>query len=299
MTEPSASPSRGDSPGALLRQARQQQGVELDTLAAAIKVRPEKLAALESDRYDQLPDMAFTRALAKTLCRTLKIDAAPVLAGLPSSIDGERLEQVATGLNTPFRERAGRHETRDWGPLKRPLLWAVALLLLGAAAIVLMPAEWFRFGSGATSETPEAAATTGADPAASGVVETLITPSTPPAADTTAPAPAPATPASVPASTPAAAATPAVTADTTLVAAATSGLLVMRASAQSWVEVRNSANQVLLSRALQAGETVNLDGAPPLRATIGNAAATAVSFRGQALDLRSQARDNVARLELK
>ena len=293
MTEPSASPLRGDSPGALLRQARQQQGVELDALAAAIKVRPEKLAALESDHYEQLPDMAFTRALAKTLCRTLKIDAAPVLAGLPSSIDGERLEQVATGLNTPFRDHPGRREVRDWGPLKRPVMWAVALLLLGAAAIVLIPAEWLRFSAaGTTTEPSEAAPASGTEPAASGVVETLITPAAPPA--TEAPA-TPAAPASVPASTPAAVAAPQVTA---LTATDTKDLLVLRASAQSWVEVRDAGNRVLLSRALQAGETVNLDGTTPLRATIGNAAATAVSFRGQALDLRSQSRDNVARLEL-
>jgi transcriptional regulator with XRE-family HTH domain len=88
MTEPSATIPRGESPGTLLRNARQQQGLELDALAAAIKVRPDKLAALEADHYEQLPDMAFTRAQAKTLCSTLKIDAEPLLAGLPSSLDG-------------------------------------------------------------------------------------------------------------------------------------------------------------------------------------------------------------------
>lgn len=279
MTEPSATTPRGDSPGTLLRNARQQQGLELDALAAAIKVRADKLAALEADHYEQLPDMAFTRALAKTLCRTLKIDAEPVLAGLPSSLDGSRLEQVATGLNTPFRDRPGRREARDWGLLKRPVMWIVALLLVGAAAIVLMPASWLKLGgfdtgSGSGAEVATSSAAPAASGTASAVVETVF-------ASPTAPGVADAASGAAPA------------------AGDSASLLVLRATGESWVEVRDGTNQLLLSRALHAGETVNLDGALPLRATIGNASATSVSFRGQVLDLRSQTRDNVARLELK
>lgn len=285
MTEPSATTPRGDSPGTMLRNARQQQGLELDALAAAIKVRADKLAALEADHYEQLPDMAFTRALAKTLCRTLKIDAAPVLAGLPASLDGSRLEQVATGLNTPFRDRPGRREARDLGPLKRPVLWVVALLLVGAAAIVLLPASWLKLGGLDTGGSGSAeVATSAAAPAASGtasaVVETVFASPTAPTAPTAA------------ADAAASGAAPAA-------ATESAGLLVLRATGESWVEVRDGTNQLLLSRALHAGETVNLDGTLPLRATIGNASATSVSFRGQVLDMRSQTRDNVARLELK
>ncbi|MDZ5459179.1 helix-turn-helix domain-containing protein [Azohydromonas lata] len=281
MTEPSATTPRGDSPGTMLRNARQQQGLELDALAAAIKVRADKLAALEADHYEQLPDMAFTRALAKTLCRTLKIDAAPVLAGLPASLDGSRLEQVATGLNTPFRDRPGRREARDLGPLKRPVLWVVALLLVGAAAIVLLPASWLKLGSfdsgsGGSAEVATSAAAPAASGTASAVVETVFaSPTAPAAVDAAASGAAPAA------------------------ATESAGLLVLRATGESWVEVRDGTNQLLLSRALHAGETVNLDGTLPLRATIGNASATSVSFRGQVLDTRSQTRDNVARLELK
>jgi cytoskeleton protein RodZ len=50
---------------------------------------------------------------------------------------------------------------------------------------------------------------------------------------------------------------------------------------------------------LTAGESVGLDGAPPLRLRIGNAARTRVVFRGQPAELAAFTRDNVARLELK
>jgi cytoskeleton protein RodZ len=65
------------SAGALLRAAREKQGLHIAALAAAIKVAPRKLDALENDRWQDLPDATFTRALAQTVCRTLKIDARP------------------------------------------------------------------------------------------------------------------------------------------------------------------------------------------------------------------------------
>ena len=87
MSEPTdATPNPATSAGALLRQARQAQGLHIAALAAAIKVTPRKLELLEADRYDELPDATFVRALAQTVCRSLKIDAAPVL--------GDRLLEV-------------------------------------------------------------------------------------------------------------------------------------------------------------------------------------------------------------
>lgn len=65
------------------------------------------------------------------------------------------------------------------------------------------------------------------------------------------------------------------------------------------VEVIDAQGQPLLSRIVLPGESVGLDGATPLRVRIGNAAATEVVFRGQAFELATHTRDNVARFELK
>lgn len=54
-----------------------------------------------------------------------------------------------------------------------------------------------------------------------------------------------------------------------------------------------------MSRLLHPGETVGVDGTPPLKLRIGNAAGTQVTFRGQPTELQAFTRDNVARLELK
>jgi cytoskeleton protein RodZ len=82
-------------------------------------------------------------------------------------------------------------------------------------------------------------------------------------------------------------------------APAATPIVQVQASAPSWVEITDAQGQVLLGRLLQAGEALGLDGSPPLRVRIGNAAATQLSFRGEPLALAAYTRDNVARLELK
>ena len=77
------------------------------------------------------------------------------------------------------------------------------------------------------------------------------------------------------------------------------GVAVLRASEPSWVEVSDASGQLVLSRTLQPGESVGLNGALPLKFKIGNAAATELVFRGQPVPLAGTTRDNVARLELK
>jgi cytoskeleton protein RodZ len=56
---------------------------------------------------------------------------------------------------------------------------------------------------------------------------------------------------------------------------------------------------VLVSRLVQPGETLDLEGTAPFRVRIGNASGTRMSFRGQPMELAAYTRDNVARLELK
>jgi cytoskeleton protein RodZ len=286
--------------GSLLRQARQAQGLHIAALAATIKVQQRKLEALEADRFEELPDATFTRALAQTVCRTLKIDAAPVLALLPRP-PGHRLEHVGEGINAPFRDRPGTVPAGDWGPLASPALWAPLLLVIAAAVVYFLPAGWLslpRWDTDVAAPARVASAVTIESVAASAPLPTAA-PSEPASAPAVAETSAPAQPAasvvvetvhSLPAATEAASAA----------ALPASGVLQLRALAESWVEVTDGRGQTLLSRIVQPGESVGLDGSMPMKLTIGNAAATQVSFRGKALDLAPHTRrDNVARIELK
>ncbi|HSB99271.1 MAG TPA: helix-turn-helix transcriptional regulator, partial [Burkholderiaceae bacterium] len=79
MTDEAAPPAAdARSAGAMLRAAREKQGLHIAALSASIKVPQAKLEALEAGRYHELTDATFVRALAHSVCRVLKIDAKPV-----------------------------------------------------------------------------------------------------------------------------------------------------------------------------------------------------------------------------
>jgi cytoskeleton protein RodZ len=283
--------------GAMLRAAREQRGLHIAALAAAIKVPQRKLEALENDRYEELLDLTFTRALAQAVCRTLKIDAQPVLDRLPQPEGvSPKLAHVSNGLNTPFRERPGREEPADWGWMGRPVVWVTVLVLIAAAVMAWMPERFLSrlrglapaapaASSAASSPVavlPPAAVASGVTGSAASAPEVMVTGEG--LAATSLGAPADIVSTDVPA--------PAVT------VAAGAALLSLKASSESWVEVQDARGRTLLSRRIAAGESVGLDGEVPLRLTIGNAAATEVTFRGRVVDTGANTVANVARLQL-
>jgi cytoskeleton protein RodZ len=298
---PVAGATTGVTAGSLLRRAREAQGLHIAALAASLKIPPRKLEALERDRYDELPDATFARALALTVCRALKTDPAPVLALLPSVGTGT-LDQVSAGLNTPFRDHAaGAGEPALTAVMRHPALVIVALLLVAALAM------WFWPRATPAPETAE-------------IPVTPVPLVEPPAAQPSLPAdeaassasvPVPETAASEPAALPASPANPPRTevapSEATTVAATPAGagvaadasLLLLRARDDSWIQIVDATDRVLLSRTVPAGDQVELDGSLPLRLTIGNATTTEVLFRGRPVDLSASTVGNVARIELK
>lgn len=306
MTEDSGTPApmgltAADVPrtaGALLRQARQAKGLHIAALAASLKVPQRKLEALESDRHEELLDATFARALAQTMCRSLKVDPAPVLALLPHAVD-PALDRVAQGLNQPFRERPGREEPQSWAWLKRPGPLAAIALLVAAAAVYLAPSSlWSGLGQGDGVSTPSAAASEPVFPPASpssgvSLGEPAVDLQPAPPAATPTPVGTVAATASAPAPVMAAVSTPRAA------PATGDGPLRLSARAQTWVEVRDASEQVLAMRTLESGEQLVLDGAMPLKIKIGNVAGAEVQFRGQPVDLSTRAVNNVARFELK
>jgi len=283
MSSNDAPHSRPITAGAMLRHARQAQGLHIAALAATIKVLPRKLELLESDQIDQLPDPTFARALAQTVCRALKIDAAPVLALMPPPLGNARLEHVAEGLKAQFDERAGRSTTQgDWGGLAMPVVVIVLLLLIGAAAIYLMPASWLHWSkSGARAASAPPA---GASSPVSSTVSELIMPK-PTGAGVAAPVVSDAMP------PPSAADTPPLP--------NVAGVLKLQPSEACWVEVTDARGKSLIARLVQPGEVVGLDGDLPFKVKIGNAVAMQAMFRGQPVDLGPYIRDSMAKLELK
>lgn len=304
-----AAATQEQTAGAMLRDAREAAGLHVAALAAAMKVPVAKLDALENDRLDLLPDAVFARALASSICRTLKIDPAPVLARLPRT-GKPRLVQDTDGINAPFRSPRDGGASRWKEHLTRPVSLTVGVLLVGAVVVLLLPRPADEAPAVDSASSVDAAAAAPTLPTAQGAGEAVA-----PAADF-APAkappdvmtasvalpPAPTAAAPGPVASPAASAPEAVlaaTASAPTVAAAASGVIVFRASADSWIEVRDAKGAVPVRKLLAAGETAGASGAMPLQVIVGNAGATAVQVRGKPFDLGAITRDNVARFEVK
>ena len=297
------------SAGAMLRAARQQQGLHIAALAAAMKVPPARLEALEAGRYHELVDTTFARALAQAMCRALRIDPVPVLALLPGS-SPDALGRVDGGLNTPFREHGGRGLPADWAPWRHPVLWLVALLLLAAAAFVLVPAGALRDppvpAAGAPVMPPDAPASAPLGALAAPAVD-AATASLPTGSGAGMPANAELVGAAAVSAITALPAAPgggnlaalAVPASAAVFGAGNAVATVqVRALNDTWIQAVDANQQTLLARMVPAGETVALSPAMPLRLRIGNVAGTELLLRGKPVDLSAGKRDNIFSLTL-
>jgi cytoskeleton protein RodZ len=301
--------------GALIRDAREAQGIDLASLAAMLKVPLRRLEALESDRHEELQGPTFERALAQAACRVLKIDPKPVLALLPQH-ERNTLERVSEGINTPFRDGQGGGGF-ELPAGTRPVVIFVAILILAALALLFVPAGWLtrlkaEFTSSPAASAPAESASASAaplpPPAAStaAAVELPVASAAAPVASAAGPSASVAVAAAPAASAPLRASAPASAAagqgvDEVLAhqAGAPSIPLQVIATADSWVEVVDAQGHTLLSRTVVAGESVGLDGALPMHVKIGNAGGTRLKLRGDNVDLTPWTRDNVARLEVK
>ena len=312
--------------GALLKQAREANGLHIAALAVLLKVPVKKLEALESDRLDLLPDAVFVRALASSVCRTLKIDATVILERLPRT-HVPKLVYQGTGINEPFRSPGDGPGPSIWAHVSRPAVLAGLILMLGALVLIFLPAvktgiTEFRPELGGaiaiSTETEKASPRTEVGDAPSVPLTTLATNivSSGPLSGsrtslttvtTAATSLATKTLVTVTASSPLpTSASNLITAGTfspTFVVTgnspAASDVVVFTAKTESWVEATDAKGQVVLRRTLAVGEVVGAAGVLPLKVIVGRANATQVEVRGKAFDVMAIAKDNVARFEVK
>lgn len=302
--------------GALLRQAREAAGIDLPSLALALKVSVKKLEALEADRYEQLPDAVFVRALASSICRALKIDPAPALALLPQS-RMPRLDYDEAGLNTPFHTPGDVAKTPFLDRLSRPMVLAALAVLLGTLVLIFFPSTEQRAEIGAiVASTPvaptQAPAVAPAPQPAPPAPEVAAAPSPAPVMAKPAPAkpvPVAAAPVVTPRETappakPATVSTEAETADAAEAPAPrkklpSTGVVVFKTREASWIEVTDGNGAVQLSRMIEPGDPVGASGPLPLNVTIGRADVTDVTVRGKPFPLDEVTRGGVARFEVK
>ena len=127
-------PLSPQSPGAIMRTAREKAGVHLAVLSVNLKVSIKQLEALEADQFDYLPEPVFARALAAKVCRFLKIDSDPVLALMPQMTNGLKPLHLIESDNSPsFKlHRMDQPSGSEPRGLKLWILFAVVCVLAWA-----------------------------------------------------------------------------------------------------------------------------------------------------------------------
>ena len=314
----------GRLPGEILKAARVAQGLSLEQLGANLKVAPSKLAALEDGRLEALPDASFARALAQAVCRTLKIDPAPVLAGLPAA-RVTPLGQDKPPLNQPFKDAQLASRMFDGAgagllaSLLRPQWLGPIVLLLAAAAIYLLPESfewpsWRADAPVAPASAPEQTAEGVLPPPVASDAGLPVPAPAPSASGSSAAAPASAAsdgnPVTGSASSPQPAQPDAPDSLSPRVGSTASsgdsqslvsgeGPVFITVTEDAWIEVLDGEGNKRVSRIVRSGEAMSMGGVPPWRVRIGHAGGVQVRLRGQPVDLTPFTRNNVARLELK
>lgn len=283
------------SPGQRIREAREAMGLHIVALAAALKVPVRKLEALEANRWEELTDATFTRALASSVARHLKMDVPSVLAGLPAAAKVPltspaglaRVSDAGAPVNLALNPAASSFRQYGW----------VALLLIGAATLYFSPQLMSFWPS---QPEPVVSADAPADVPQTGVsVQVDTVPAVPiGAAPSTVTAALGAEPASTgPVS--AAVVTPPTTVSADSNADVAENLLVIGAANDTWVEVTDSSQRIRTQRVLKAGEEISFADGYPFAVVVGNAAGATVAVRGKVMDLAPWVKNNVARFEVR
>lgn len=258
----------------MLRMAREARGTSIAEVAAALKMSPRQIEAIEGEDFSRLSGATFIRGFIRNYARLLKIDAAPVLAAL-----AEQTPLPQAELNAPAD--AGVKMPTSSGRQGKGLVGATVLALAVLGVALALYFDVIDLGALGTRQDTPAAPRQAGQPL---VVQPLPQP--------------------------VAAAQPFVTAEGAAAETKPAGSseqaiskpgvhqLIFSFDGSSWVEVMDAAGRTLFSQMNAKGTTQVVEGHPPFRLVVGNAPNVRLQYNDQTVDLRPHTRVEVARLTL-
>ena len=256
--------------GLLLKKAREVRGLTIGDVVHALKFSSRQIEALEANDMAALPGNVFVRGIVRSYARLLKLDPEPLLALLANE---------APVAIPDVRPPDNMGNAMPRGGLRQiPPLVALAVLLLIASASMV---GWHYFGPKATLSAKAV------DPSVASEPESAAQPSPtqvlPPAPQVRAEsvethlAPVP---------------------EAAPVPAADVRQLSFHFHGKSWIEVRDSSQQIILTGQYVDGNREQVSGRPPFQMVIGNAAHVDLEYGDRVVDLKPYTRAEVARLSL-
>lgn len=277
--------------GEELRRAREAMGLAASDAAQQLKFVPRQIEALEQERFKSLPGPTIARGMVRNYARLVGLDPEPLLERIAERLDAQDADQLAArySQSVPFSSST-RHSTIAYLGLSLAILG-----LVGALAY-----EWHR----------ERSAELAFVPAASAPLEPALEPAPEPVSE-----PAPEPPPALAMAEPQLKAKPAAKAQTKAeapvaekvvpvekeapAAAAERRRLVLRCEEESWIEVRDGADRLLVYSLNPAGTERVVEGVPPFSLVIGSAQHVRLTYGDREIDLRPHTRADVARFTLK
>lgn len=290
-------PAPSESPGTLIRAARERAHLSLDELAGQTKLARTTLDALERDDFAALLEPVYVRGYYRKCAKVLNIPEAQLMTAyssrvLPKPVAPPAKLRLGTGSEGDARRFSGVLVLALVAVLAGVLIW----YLRGERAPVLpLPIVG---GPTATPTEPAAQDASAPPPAAATEATGEQAGVSAPLAGEPAPADAPIPAAELPAPTGAPALAPAEVAPPRPAATAPittqpgSPQLLLNFVSISWARVEDANGRVLLNRVVQAGERQMLDGKPPYAVFLGNAPGVQVQYQGAAVDIKALIRDS-------
>jgi cytoskeleton protein RodZ len=263
ITKPFGSRSAGDE----LRQRREALGLDLAEVAATLRIKPAYLVALEAGRPNELPGAVYAIGFIRAYADHLGLDSGEML----------RLFKQQSALFTAKPDLAFPIQLGERSMPGGMLLVALILAVCGYGG-------WFYLSTG-DGPRPERVAQIPLEllpyreafrappPVSQPMVEAQAAPRSPAVptegsehSGSGGPSAAGSAMAAVPAATDPAPNSP--------------GEVVIRATADSWIQIRDARQSVLLTRVLKAGESCRAPDRPGLSMRTGNAGGLEITVNG-------------------
>ena len=309
-----------DSPGQLLRAAREARGLTQPEVASRLNLRVSLVRDIEEDRFDQRTASTFTRGYLKTYAKLVGASEARVVAAYEQLGLTEVKYAEMHSFSGRNRLEANENRMRIGGWLLCfALVAGVLYWIMGRPAekpAVVKMDEQTLFDSANTSDSPTdendgqtvllaqpidsaviqpaPVASAATDVAVSAAVATPVITESTPAAPSAAVAPVTVS-AAVAAPATATAANVTAAAD---VAVADKNALVISYSGPCWLEIKDATGKKVVSATRHAGQRDVLTGKAPFRLNIGAPKYVAISFMGEAVDMSRFPVGRPARFEL-
>jgi cytoskeleton protein RodZ len=293
------------SVGSELRAERERRGLTIDDVAANLRIRRTLIEAIEHGRYKELPGAPYAVGFIRTYADFLELDREEMI---------RRFQSEARGLED-------RKELNFPKPISESRLPGGVLLLMSAVIAAIAYAFWHFQSSDERTQVPRVAAVperlaplvdlpakqpdsvaaptetasteaTSAVPAP--IAEAPARTEMPPAEQTVASPALPAATASLPAGPPAVtpvatapaepAPIPAAPADSTaprVFGESSGSRIVIRATADSWIQVRDTSGSVVFTRVMRPGDSYNVPNRGGLSLYTGSAGALEFTVDGK------------------